>query len=497
MFESESRLATVESKELFKIDKIHMKHDYKKRDPPVLIRPDAKFLFEYAECVLQTDGNPQLIVQFIDSIELKSNCRIEVVMNQFKAEADFSATQLFEAFKGKSLTRIMCNINTSLVSNRFFYGLELLEELEFGNRSKLFELNLDVFKCLPNLKRLCLREMKLDLCDSGFITSKTIEDLSFVDVEIKDHKVDPNLLDKMPNLNKLTFRIAYNSRLLLAHTTPENIDLFSSFGHSNISHLNIEGYRIDEIDSIMFKKYPNLSELSVVSTGLKSVKELPNSSSLKSIKLTDYKIKDFNFLNKLTSLNELHLYLPGDNNENLNLLAQPNFSSLKELFLHSIETQEAVDVSNMVNLESLDLKNTKLKTIPFKGRLPSLKRFNLELICLKTIEPSLFVDLSMPKIVSLALSYNKPGSILPSSFASLSSLELLVIEPQNFGLQFPLYDWPPDKENLLQGLANLKAIKTHGYDFMDDLDRFPVFVPCLNKFVNVYVQLKSIFIATA
>lgn len=482
VFES-SEIVEVSTSELFKISQLKFDKPIKNNGVSVTVRPEAAFLFEHAESINMWIYNEKMddasiISDILTPFNFNQPPKTEFTFLLWGTEANLKDSHFFELFYGQNINRLTLNCSTSLITSRFFYGLNRLISLEFSNDSNLFRFDPEIFQYLTSLKTLTLTSMEVDLSGNIFVANSVLEELSFDLCRILNNKINPNIFESIENLVKLRFLRSID------RDETNYTSIFSPIVHRNVKRLEIMNYGLHKVDETMFAGMPNLTQLCLCSGGIKTISGFHSSSSLEEISLNgNYELSDLTSLASVTKLSKLCLVNVGSGN--VSFLSTMDLVSLKQLTLQKNRhlSESSVDLSKMINLELLELDNCNLRIIPIKGSIPSLKRLSLANNLLTEMKPELFQHLSVPNLIYLDVSRNRFESVMADSFVTMPKLEVLVLEPLKLDIFGPVHEWPAETEPVLNGLNSLKEVREWA---SFNSTKYKVFVRTLNKYVWVF-----------
>lgn len=474
---------------MFKINRLEFKEPVGIDGQPIIMKPEATFLFEYTDFVYFWFRSGKIfdakfILTILDSFKFKNTPEIELLSFKFSSILFDQNAEIFGKFKGTSIKKMSLLMQTSHITSRFFYGLDQLHTLRFTNPSELYRFDSEILVWLPNLRNLILDYIEVDLFEKPFINHKSLEELSFKFCSIVNDQISPNVFSQQEGLKKLRFSNSSTT------TAPNFRQLFGSLVHDGIKSMEIISCELFQVEEWTFPGMPNLTDLSLVSNSIKKISTLQNSAMLESLNLSkNIELSDLRFLASATKLSKL--CLSASCVISLAFLSNMDLINLEELKVdnNNFEPNVVIDLTKMVKLESLDLDACGLINLPFRGSIPSLKKLMLANNCFEQIKQELFADVSMPNLIYLDVSGNTVKSVEVGAFSSMPKLESLVLEPSYLGIEKRVHEWPSASESKLNGLISLKEIyQCPEYTMGLKITKYKIFVSSLNKYVWVILD---------
>lgn len=486
-----SQIVEVNAQDLFRIKLIDFDKAEGVDNQPLVIRPEASFLFEYAEKIILTFYARNLFdAAFINTVLASFNFKrwpkIDIFYWSGGVEDNLQDKGYFARFSGQEINHISLQLRTSLIQNKFFFGLDQLHTLQLINDSLLYRFDPEILQYLTNLKVLSLNFVEVDLSGESFLASNLLEELSFVTCRILNDHINPGVFASLKSLKKLSFK-----RSATKDGTSYS-DVFGSLVHNDLQSLEIGDYGLHKMDESMFTGLPNLTELCLESCGLKTTCSLFNPTKLEFLSLSkNLALSELKYLASTSKL--VRLNLSKTCVISLAFLLNLNLINLKELTLdnNNLNSNVVVDLSKMTSLESIDLDKCGLTRIPFKGSLPSLKKLVLSNNMLKEINHDVFACVVVLNLIHLDISSNPIEVVDTGALASMAKLERLVLEPILLGISESIHEWPSETAPILNGLASLKVISEVPEKYAQvGIVKFNFYVACLTKYVWVWLKIK-------
>jgi len=184
---------------------------------------------------------------------------------------------------------------------------------------------------------------------------------------------------------------------------------------TNLKSLGLSNNRLKDIS--VLQNLTSLKSLNLSNNRLKDVFVLKNLINIQSLYLSYNEITDISFLQNLTSIQSLYL----NYNKITDYSVLQNLISIRKLDLHSNQITDISFLDNLISLQSLGLSDNKLKDISVLQNLTSLQSLNL---CRNQITDISFLR-NLTSLQNLDLNRNqiKDISVL-QNLTSLQSLNL-------------------------------------------------------------------------
>lgn len=478
-----NKIVEIKACDLFKINRLEFKEPIAELGGPVIIRPEATFLFQYVDHVFLSfhtieKFDPDLGLQVLGSFMFQKRPQIHLSYCSDETENNLKDVYSFDKFKGQKIDEISILVGTSLITSRFFYGLDRLETLKFTNHSTLYSFEPAILECLTSLRKLTLEFIEVDLFKREFITHKALEELSFEQCPMLNDQISPKIFVPLEALRVLRF----------TRSLTDETDFTQAFGrivHGNIQTIEMFNFRLHCVDDSMFTEMPKLIHLDLDKAQVESIPSIRNSAKLERLSLRgNNRLSDLKFLASTSKLVEL--FLSDSCITSLSFLTGMNLVSLRHLALdkNGLDSNTKADLSNMINLEYLNLSHCGLSDVPFKGVMSSLKKLVLSNNDLYELNKEMFIGL--PNLIQLDVSANSIDSIESDTFMAMTKLEVLILNPDLLGITQPVYEWPVNEVMLFKGLTELREVRESPEKRKDsEFIKFKVFASLLNKYIWV------------